>query len=227
MGASFPSLPGTLSASALTGDPGECLGTGIQELDELLGGGIPRSRITEISGSPSSGKTSLLFSILGQAVLQGERAAFVDSFDAMDPGFARRAGVSLSHLLWVRCEGGKTRDQALLCTDILCRASCFGVVVLDAAPLPAQRPIRFSPQSWFRLQRSLQGTETALLVLSGEESTGGASTVRLSLQRRRSLWTGRLFSVAQKRRPLFEGMESEAQLMKGKRHGRVTVYCHF
>lgn len=221
------SLPDVLPASALTEDPGRCLGTGIPELNELLGGGIPRGRITTISGSPSSGKTSLLFSILQQAVCGGDRAAFVDAFDALDPGFARRAGVSLSRLLWVRCDSRKTRDQALLCTDILCRAGCFGVVVLDAAPLPAQRPIRFSTQSWFRLQRSLQGTETALLVLSGEESIGGAAAVRLSLQRRRSLWSHRLFSVAEKRRPLFEGMESEAQLMKGKRHGRVTVYCHF
>ena len=35
------------------------LPTGIQELDLLLSGGVPRGKITEIVGTFSSGKTSL------------------------------------------------------------------------------------------------------------------------------------------------------------------------
>ena len=45
----------------------ELLPTGTPELDALLGGGIPRGRITEITGTSTTGRTSLALSILARA----------------------------------------------------------------------------------------------------------------------------------------------------------------
>lgn len=45
----------------------EFIVTGIEELDSLLGGGMPRARIVEFWGSPSVGKTHLATQILANA----------------------------------------------------------------------------------------------------------------------------------------------------------------
>ena len=40
-------------------------GTGIEDLDEILGGGMPEGRVVEIFGPESSGKTTLLYHLCG------------------------------------------------------------------------------------------------------------------------------------------------------------------
>ena len=39
--------------------------TGIEDLDEILGGGMPEGRVIEIFGPESSGKTTLLYHLCG------------------------------------------------------------------------------------------------------------------------------------------------------------------
>ena len=73
----------------------DLLPTGIERLDLLLGGGLERGQITEIVGAPSSGRTSVLFSILAQATGRGEMVAYVDAFDSLDPNFAEKSGIDL------------------------------------------------------------------------------------------------------------------------------------
>jgi len=48
--------------------PAPTLSTGVLTLDQFIGG-IPRGAVTEIFGRTSSGRTSLLFSILAYATL--------------------------------------------------------------------------------------------------------------------------------------------------------------
>ena len=77
--------------------------TGFAELDDLLGGGIPRGQITELVGKASSGCTSVALSLLAEATARQEIAAYIDASDCFDPPSAERAGVALDRLLWVRC----------------------------------------------------------------------------------------------------------------------------
>ena len=77
--------------------------TGFAELDDLLGGGIPRGQITELVGKASSGCTSVVLSLLAEATARQEIAAYIDASDCFDPPSAERAGVALDRLLWVRC----------------------------------------------------------------------------------------------------------------------------
>ncbi len=77
--------------------------TGFAELDDLLGGGIPRGQITELVGQASSGCTSVALSLLAEATARREVAAYIDAADCFDPPSAQRAGVALDRLLWVRC----------------------------------------------------------------------------------------------------------------------------
>ena len=66
----------------------EYLPTGIKRLDRLLCGGIARGHLTEIVGPLSSGRTSLLFSILAQTTNRGELVAYIDPQASLDPASA-------------------------------------------------------------------------------------------------------------------------------------------
>jgi recA bacterial DNA recombination protein len=80
----------------------EMVSSGIPQVDALTGG-IARGCLTEICGSASSGRTSVLLSTLACATKRGEVCALVDASDAFDPASAAAAGVEMSRLLWVRC----------------------------------------------------------------------------------------------------------------------------
>jgi hypothetical protein len=79
--------------------------TGFAALDALLGGGVPRGQITELVGRASSGRTSVVFSLLAEATTRGEIAAYIDATDCFDPESAQKAGIALQRLLWVRTAG--------------------------------------------------------------------------------------------------------------------------
>jgi RecA/RadA recombinase len=77
------------------------LGTGLRPLDAILAGGIVRGRISEITGPPSSGKTSLATSLIAAATRRGEASAWIDSTGSFDPASMAAAGVELARVLWV------------------------------------------------------------------------------------------------------------------------------
>ncbi len=80
----------------------EMVSSGIRELDALTGG-LPRGCLTEICGSASSGRTSIVLTALAHATQSGEVCALVDASDALDPASAASAGIEMKRLLWVRC----------------------------------------------------------------------------------------------------------------------------
>src|SRR4030095_16794244 len=113
--------------------------------------------ITEIVGELSSGRTSLMTACLRDVTAAGGTAALVDAAGAFDPASAARAGVTLSRVLWVRCEG--RRDIALTATDLLARCPGFVLVVLDAG----ETPPRVSLNAAFRLRQAVRRAGVALL----------------------------------------------------------------
>ena len=93
---------GVRRASTLERPSPEMVPTGVPAIDALTGG-LPRGALTEIVGPASSGRTSLLLSLLAQATARQEACALVDASDAFDPESAVAAGIDLKRLLWVRC----------------------------------------------------------------------------------------------------------------------------
>src|SRR5205814_2277445 len=74
--------------------------TGSLSLDIALGvGGLPRGRIVEVFGPESSGKTTLVYHVLAEALKTGGICAFIDAEHAMDPAYAKRIGVDVDELL--------------------------------------------------------------------------------------------------------------------------------
>src|SRR5262245_34156710 len=97
------------------------LPTGVAALDRLLmpAGGIPRGALTEITGPLSSGKTSLLLSLVATTQRRGETVAYVDPGRVFHAPSAARAGVDLEGLLLVR---PPTEEEALRVADPLLRS---------------------------------------------------------------------------------------------------------
>jgi len=77
--------------------------TGVDEVNELLNGGLPLGAISEFVGPESSGRTSLALSFVAQLTSSGSVCAWIDVGDALSPECAAAAGIDLQRLLWVRC----------------------------------------------------------------------------------------------------------------------------
>jgi hypothetical protein len=93
-------IPSALTPSARP-EP-ELIPTGIAQLDAAIGG-IARGCVTEVCGASSSGRTSVMLSLLARVTRREEAVALVDASDAFHPESAAQAGVELKRLLWVRC----------------------------------------------------------------------------------------------------------------------------
>ncbi len=99
----IPRLSPVVAASRLEVRPTpEMVSSGIPQLD-ALSGGLARGCLTEICGTASSGRTSVLQMALAGATQRGEVCALVDASDGFDPASAAAAGMEMSRLLWVRC----------------------------------------------------------------------------------------------------------------------------
>src|SRR5690242_18012080 len=165
--------------------PAECMATGIPELDACTGG-LPRGCLTEICGPPSSGRASLLDSLLAHATAAEETCALVDASDAFDPKSA--AAVDLNRLLWVRCGGDA--ERALKAADLIVQGGGFGLVVLDLADIQPHTARRISLTSWFRLRRAIEHTPTVLVAIERESQAQNCATLLLELRRERVDWQG-------------------------------------
>lgn len=182
--------------------------TGIAAVDALTGG-VPRGTLSEVVGPASSGRTSLLLSLLAQATVRQEVCALVDAGDSFDPLSAEAAGVELERVLWVRCgravssfsflvsrknrqaasvEKRETRnaklspiEQALKATDFLLQAGGFGLVAVDLGEVPPATARRVPLTSWFRFRRAVEHTPTALVVLEEEPCAKSCAGLILKL----------------------------------------------
>jgi recombination protein RecA len=170
----------------------EAAPTGIAEIDAAIGGGVPRGCLTEIFGPPSSGRASLLASILAQATARLESCALVDAEDAFDPASAAAAGVALERLLWIRCD--HNAEHALKAADLLIQGGGFGVVALDLGDTPPETARRISLTSWFRLRRAVEHTPTALIAVARQSNACTCASLTLECRRERVDWSGARFT---------------------------------
>ena len=153
------------------------LTTGLPIIDEMIGGGLPKNAITELS-SPnlSAGSALLIYALLQNAHRAGYFLALVDGRDSFDPQSIGNAG--LRHLLWVRCTKAFEAVQA---ADLLLRDGNFPLVVLDLV-LNAAEELRKIPQTnWYRLQRLVEAAPAAFLVLT-RTSIISSAQLKLALE---------------------------------------------
>src|SRR5580658_1742244 len=193
----------------------ECLPTGIASLDALLAQGqaqgFPRGAISEILGPESSGRTTLVHSLLAASTAQLEICAYVDTDDSFDPVSAAAAGVALSQLVWIRC--GHNAGHALKAADYLLHAGGFGVIVLDLCQVPPRVSNRIPISYWYRFRRAIENTPTILALAERGPIARSCASLMLDIERKKTIWAGAPgFS-------LLREVELEASSRKPVRHG--------
>jgi hypothetical protein len=95
--------------------------------------------------------------------------ALIDGSDSFDPWSFERS--SLPHLLWVRC---RKTFEAIKAADFLLRDGNFPLVIVDLV-LNTVEELRKIPQtSWYRLQRLVESTPSACLIMSRRSMVSSA-----------------------------------------------------
>ena len=167
-------------------------------------GGLPRGQVSEVVGPSSSGRTSVAWAALAAATRRGESVAIIDTFDRFDPPTAHACGIDLSRLLWVRGQAiSKTSgaidpawlpgvravngpgtfverviDRAIKALNLVVQSRVCTLVVIDLIDVPANALRRLPAATWFRIERAIEGSDTAVLILAASlvaRSTGGRS----------------------------------------------------
>jgi hypothetical protein len=150
---------------------------------------------------------------LAAATRRGETAALIDTFDHFDVASAVSTGLVLERLLWIRGHAisrsqgtdlaprsgpvppgpsalaDRLIDRALKALMLVLQAGGFGLVAIDLAAASPRALARLPFTTWLRVQRAVEGRETACLVIAPQplaRSTGGV-TVALTGH---TQWTG-------------------------------------
>ena len=174
--------------------PAETLSTGISTIDNALHG-FPRGAITEIHGQSSSGRTSLMLSVLAAATSREETCALVDCNDTFDLSSAANAGVDFNRLLWVRC--GHRLERAFKAVDLILHGGGFGSVALNLCDVPPKIMRRVISTWWFRFRRAIENTPTALIVLTPVNAVRSCAVLALEVKNEASVWPSTLSLVSE------------------------------
>ncbi|MCL4299438.1 MAG: hypothetical protein KJ077_27125 [Anaerolineae bacterium] len=192
--------------------------TGFQNLDQILTGigGIPRGRLTELLGTPTSGMATLALKIVAEAQAVKDVAAYLDLGATFDPDYAARCHVNLSKLLLVRPHSGA---EALEIAHSLINSRGLGVLIFDSvaqlragplgtetlSPILRQLPqvLAHSPCAPIFLTPLSANQE---LVYPGSFALPDYATVRLRLTKERWLYRG----------DDVRGYEAQVQVIKNK-----------
>ena len=180
-------------------DESAVIATDVAAIDSCVRGGLPRGQLSEMVGPQSSGRTTLVLQTIAASTRRGEIAALVDTFDRLDVASAADAGIDLDRLLWIRgmdCRWGPPSggsdiavNRALKALNLVLQAGGFACVVLDLAdaPLIALKRIPFT--TWLRVQRVIEGSDTACVLVVPQPLARSAGGLTLTLSGR-VRWTG-------------------------------------
>ncbi|WP_424669458.1 ATPase domain-containing protein, partial [Candidatus Binatus sp.] len=165
------------------------LSSGLAPLDALIDGGIPRGRISEITGRAGSGKTSIAASFASFATRRGEVAAWLDASGSFDPESMAAAGVDLRRMLWASMKRGSKDLRSpfqkgegvgvrsiIKAAELVLEAGGFGLVVVDFGE--AVRSLTYA--SSLRIARAAERSGAAVIAIAPWRMCGTFAALSLS-----------------------------------------------
>ncbi len=212
------------------------LSSGLAPLDALIDGGIPRGRISEITGRAGSGKTSIAASFAAFATRRGEVAAWLDAAGAFDPESMAAAGVELRRMLWASmttasriarmatyarfAAGPLARQQSAMvkAAELVLEAGGFGLVVVDFG----ETPRALAHASALRIARAAERSGTAVIAIAPWRMCGTFAALSLTASRAQISFS----RLAPGSPVMFDGLALEATVARNKMGGtgrRVRV----
>jgi hypothetical protein len=140
---------------------GGLLPTGLPAVDEPAGG-LPRHALSEVvRPGPGAGAQLVLAQLLATTRALPARVALIDASDQFDPQSIPPR--DLQHLVWIRC---RSHPDALPVADLLARETSLDLIALDFSTTPLSALRRIPATAWYRLQRAVEQTDLAFLVLT-------------------------------------------------------------
>ncbi len=133
--------------------------------EALVIGGLPRGRISEIIGVPTSGMSTIALRISAEAQESSATAIYIDLDHTFDPEYAARCGLELSRLILVR---PSDIHQALAILHDFILNGGISIVVFDVPLklLAEPRPVQALTTTLGRLITPLSRTNCVLLFLT-------------------------------------------------------------
>jgi hypothetical protein len=158
---------------------------------------------------------------MAAATQRGELVALVDTFDRLDVASMDAAGADLGRVLWIRGRrrparvGDRSRAQS---AQSRAAGGGFGLVAIDLADVPGAIAAPHPFTTWLRVQRAVEGRDTACVLVAPEPIARSAGGLTLTLTGRTS-WTG---SSA---RPRVAGAELKMRVVSPRRRvdGEVAL----
>ena len=163
----------------------ERLPTGIIRLDEAIGGGIPRGRITEVFGKEGGGKSTLALHTVARAQQAGFNVAYLDMEQTLDPTYMAALGVNRDSLILSQPDHAEQVFEAL---EKLAATSEVALIVVDSVAAMSPRQefegdygdanvgsiARVMSQGLRKLNPHLAPTKTAILFINQLRANIGA-----------------------------------------------------
>jgi hypothetical protein len=212
------------------------LSSGLAPLDALTDGGIPRGRISEITGRAGSGKTSIAASFAAFATRRGEVAAWLDASGSFDPESMAAAGVELRRMLWASTATASLISRALArsrfatvprerpqsaiikAAELVLEAGGFGLVVVDFGEAPRS----LTQASALRIARAAERSGAAVIAIAPWRMCGTFAALSLSTNRAETSFS----RLAPGSPAMFDGLAVDAMVARNKMGGtgrRVRV----
>jgi hypothetical protein len=215
------------------------LSSGLAPLDALIDGGIPRGRISEITGCAGSGKTSIAASFAAFATRRGEVAAWLDASGSFDPESMAAAGVDLRRMLWASMRRGSARDlrspllkgeglgvrsrhqsAIVKAAELVLEAGGFGLVVVDFGEAP--RALTYA--SSLRIARAAERSGAAVIAIAPWRMCGTFAALSIAASRAETSFS----RLAPGSPVIFDGLAVDAMVARNKmggtgRHVRVRA----
>ena len=207
------------------------LSSGLAPLDALIDGGIPRGRISEITGRAGSGKTSIAASFASFATRRGEVAAWLDASGTFDPESMAAAGVELRRMLWASTRKGSKNlcsplqkgegvRSIVKAAELVLEAGGFGLVVVDFGEAP--RAITYA--SSLRIARAAERSGAAVIAIAPWRMCGTFAALSIAASRVETSFS----RLAPGSPVMFDGLAVDAMVARNKmggtgRHVRVRA----
>ena len=136
----------------------EVIPTGIEKVDNFLGGGTKKSTFTILWGAFSSGKTSLVLTEIANAQRQGQICCYINLEKPIDKSRFEFFGINLNDL--ILCEFPNNAEKALEVIRTLCKEKIVDLIIIDSIQGLAPKD---SKESKGGKERGLEEKEIATL----------------------------------------------------------------
>lgn len=147
--------------------PVEAIPTGCFAIDRLLGcGGLPRGRIIEMYGEPSSGKSATSLYFISQMQKKGGACVFIDAEYAFNSDFATNIGVDVKKLF---VSQPATLEEAMDTVRAFIATNKIDLIVVDSvAALVPKREVEGEEMLKDSVADQARLMNKALRILTGE-----------------------------------------------------------